>query len=304
MSVEMKYIGTIAAIAMTIEQDEEPDAAEVVGELLARDRPPAARRRPLRARGPSGSPSGGTQRMWPSVASGTYRRYSSSRSEPRRRRWTMDRPAAARAAASGAATSECAVTIRSRSFARRRARRPWTPGTARATGSIAAGVAVDRDLELDLRSVPRGELVERARGDELARGEEPDPVAQGLDLAQDVRREQDGEVALLHEPPEQREQLLHARRVDRDRRLVEDQDGRLLDQGVGDAEALAHAAGVRLGLAVGGVLEADLVEQLVDPGLGVGTRDAVELGGVAQVLAAGHAAVEADVVGQVADACA
>ena len=54
-------------------------------------------------------------------------------------------------------------------------------------------------------------------------------------------------------------------------------------------------------LLVGGVLEADLVEQLVDPRLRDGAGDAVELGGVAQVLAAGQAAVEADVVGQVAD---
>ena len=162
-------------------------------------------------------------------------------------------------------------------------------------------VAVDRDLELDPLVRAAGELLERPGGDEAARGEEADPVAQRLDLAQDVRREQDRQVALGDEAPEQREQLLDARRVDRDRRLVEDEDRRLLDQGVGDAEALAHAARVRLGLLVGGVVEPDLVEQLVDPRLGDGPRQAVELGRVAQVLAAGQAAVEAHVVGQVAD---
>ena len=71
-----------------------------------------------------------------------------------------------------------------------------------------------------------GELLERPGRDEPALREEPDPVAQGLDLAEDVRGQQDREVALLDQAPEQREQLLDAGRVDRDRRLVEDEDRR------------------------------------------------------------------------------
>ena len=199
-----------------------------------------------------------------------------------------------------AATSLCAVTIRSRS-SRGSGSTARTPGTARATGSMAAGspsIATSRSMRW---SVPRASSSSGPAATSLPWAKNPTRSHERLDLAQDVRREQDREVALLHEPAEHREQLLHARRVDGDRRLVEDQDGGLLDQRVGDAEALAHAAGVRLGLAVGGVLEADLVEQLVDPGLRDGPGDAVELGGVAQVLAAREAAVEPDVVGQVAD---
>src|SRR4051812_26107184 len=113
--------------------------------------------------------------------------------------------------------------------------------------------AVDRDLELDLAIRAAGELVERPRGDEPSRREEPDAVAQRLDLPEDVRREEDREVALGHEPAQERKELLDARGVDRDGRLVEDQHGRLLDERVGDAQALAHAARVRVRPLVGGV---------------------------------------------------
>ena len=183
----------------------------------------------------------------------------------------MDSPAAASAAASGAATSPFAMTMRRRSWRSSGA----DVGDARngpRDGIDRRRVAVDRDLELDPLVRAAGELLERPGGDEAARREEPDPVAQRLDLAQDVRREQHGQVALGDEAPEQREQLLDARRIDRDRRLVEDQDGRLLDQRVRDPEPLAHAARVGLGLLVRGVVEADLVEQLVDPRLGLGAR--------------------------------
>src|SRR4029077_10957926 len=86
------------------------------------------------------------------------------------------------------------------------------------------------------------ELLEGPGGGEPALREEPDPVAQGLDLAEDVRGQQDREVALLDQAPEQGEQLLDAGRVDRDRRLVEDEDRGLLDQRIRDAEALGPGA--------------------------------------------------------------
>ena len=219
---------------------------------------------------------------------------------PRRRRWTRVSPAAASAAASGAARRRrghdaqplLALVGPTSSHARDgRARRGRSPSGAPsiATSSWTAW------------SEPRGELLERPGGDEAAGGEEPDPVAQRLDLAQDVRREQDGQVALVDEAPEQREQLLDARRVDRDRRLVEDQDRRLLDQGVGDAQPLAHAAGVGVGALVGRVARGGPRGAARRSAPRPRERgDAVELRRVAQVLATGQAAVEADVVGQVA----
>ena len=95
---------------------------------------------------------------------------------------------------------------------------------------------------------------------------------------------------------------IDADRVDRRRRLVEDQDVGILDQRVGDAEALEHAARVRVDAVVGAIGHADLLEDLVDLRLRIGPRDAVQASRVAQVLAPGHAVVEADAVRQVADA--
>ena len=105
----------------------------------------------------------------------------------------------------------------------------------------------------------------------------------------------------MDERAEEIEDLDHAKRVDGGRRLVEDEDVRRLHQRVRDAEALLHAARVRLDAVVGTVGQTDLLEDLVHRGLGLATFEPVEAGRVAQVLAAGEAAVEADGVGEVAD---
>ena len=92
-----------------------------------------------------------------------------------------------------------------------------------------------------------------------------------------------------------------AERVDADRRLVEDEHARVLDQGIGDPEPLAHPARVLAGLPIGGVGQSDPVEDLGQAVLGEATAQAVERRGVAQVLTAAEVAIEAGVVGQVAD---
>ena len=110
----------------------------------------------------------------------------------------------------------------------------------------------------------RAQLVDRADADEAAGREDADPVADRLDLVEEVAREQDREAALVDEPPQQLEDLDHAERVDRGGRLVEDEQVGRLDEGVGDAEPLAHAARVGLDRVVGAIGEADLREDLVD----------------------------------------
>ena len=74
--------------------------------------------------------------------------------------------------------------------------------------------------------------------------------------------------ALADEAAEQVQHLDHAQRVDRGRRLVEDQDVGILDQRVGDAEPLEHAPRVGVDPVIGPGGQPDLVEDLVDRRLG------------------------------------
>ena len=163
-----------------------------------------------------------------------------------------------------------------------------------------------RGLEADLERRPA--VAEQARQpgdgplpDQPAGGEDADPVAHGLDLGQEVAREQDGQAAVVHERAQEVEDLDHAERVDRGGRLVEDEDVGRLHERVRDAEALLHAARVRLDAVVGAVGQADLFEDLVHRRLAFLALEAVEASRVAQVLAAGEAAVEPDSVGKIAD---
>ena len=89
-----------------------------------------------------------------------------------------------------------------------------------------------------------------------------------LDLVEQVARQQDGHPPLAHEPSQQLQHLDDAERVDRRGRLVEDQHVGILDQRVGDAETLEHAARVGVGPVVGAIGQPDLLEDLVDGRLG------------------------------------
>ena len=149
-----------------------------------------------------------------------------------------------------------------------------TSGSARsavAARSTSAGVG---ELELDLddrRAIAElgGQLRDGALPDEPTGGEDPDPVAHRLDLGQQVAREHDREAAFVDELAQQVQDLDDAERVDRGRRLVEDEQVRRLDQRVGDAEPLAHAARVGLDRIVRPVGQADVGEDLVDGRLGL-----------------------------------
>ena len=94
-----------------------------------------------------------------------------------------------------------------------------------------------------------GELGDGPHPDEAPVGEDPDPVAYALDLIEQVAGQENGRAPLADEPPEQLQDLGDTDRVDRGRRLVQDEDVRVLDECVGDAEALEHAprVGVRPG---------------------------------------------------------
>ncbi len=123
----------------------------------------------------------------------------------------------------------------------------------RAIGRVEADFQLRRAV-----AEARGQLLERALADEPARGEDADPVAHRLDLVEQVAGQQDGQAALVGQPPEQVQDLDHAERVDGRGRLVEDEQVGVLDQGVGDAQALEHAPRVRLDQGVGAIGQTDL----------------------------------------------
>ena len=79
--------------------------------------------------------------------------------------------------------------------------------------------------------------------------EDRDPVADPLDVGEDVGREQDGGRAA--EAGDEVEDVAPALRVEGAHRLVEDDDGWPMDERPGDPEPLAHPARVGAGAAVG-----------------------------------------------------
>ncbi len=165
-------------------------------------------------------------------------------------------------------------------------------GGARAAGAEPApGRRVDRRRRLAAqrrRRPPRARLGRRdrveqrlcvgvqrllvnglARSDlaELAEIHDADPVADLLDQGEVVRDEQIGEAELAAELLEEVEHLRLDQHVERGDRLVADEQRRLERDRAGDRDPLRLPARqlARVPLAVPGRVEADQVEQLVDP---------------------------------------
>src|SRR5690606_1159688 len=130
-----------------------------------------------------------------------------------------------------------------------------------------------------------------------------DPVAH-LDGLVDVVGDEDDRLA--HVGLDAQELVLQAvpgDRIDRPERLVHDQD-RLVGPGrPGDADALALSTGelLRVAVAVLGGVEADQLEELVDPGGDALLLPAQQLRDHADVLGHGHVGEQADLLDDVAD---
>ena len=133
----------------------------------------------------------------------------------------------------------------------RQADRPPPPrGAACTAGRPAQCVrragrpAPSREGELDdvLAAEPGDQLGRRAQGDHLAVIDDRHPVAQPLGLVHVVRRQQDGP-ALGAEAADDVPELPARLRVEAGRRLVEEQQLRVADQGAGHRQPLLLAAG-------------------------------------------------------------
>ncbi len=122
-----------------------------------------------------------------------------------------------------------------------------------------------------------------------------DLVGEPVGLVEVLRGQEHGR-ALLDQTLDDLPQAQATAGVEPGRGLVEEQDGRLGDQGSGEVEAPAHAARVGLDRAVGGFVELEAVEQLVAARLGLPPTRAVEAADHGQVLEPGQVLVDGGVL--------
>jgi len=109
-------------------------------------------------------------------------------------------------------------------------------------GHAAEGVSGDRRIELDLHSAdrPAPEGLDRLDRHELAVTDDPDPVCTLLDLAQDMRRHEDGLAGRARLGDELEEPLLDDG-IEAAGRLVEDQELGLVHERLHHPDLLAIA---------------------------------------------------------------
>ena len=134
-------------------------------------------------------------------------------------------------------------------------RRAFAPALATSTPGSRGSVGAARRSHLDRLRAQVAQLGERALVDEPALAQDPDSVAERLDLAEDVRREEDGLAALLRLGHGLAEGHLH-QRVEAARRLVEDQEVGAARERGDQLHLLAVAVRERAHLLAGVELEA------------------------------------------------
>ena len=105
----------------------------------------------------------------------------------------------------------------------------------------------------------RPDCAEVPRGGQLSVHEKEDGVGDAFDLLKDMRRDHDG-APFAREPlqePLEVDALLGIGAVER---LVQKKNLRIVDERPGEADSLAHAAGIGADPAIGGILEFDMVD--------------------------------------------
>ena len=192
--------------------------------------------------------------------------------------------------APGRATARSRVPKR---YASSSAASPRTAARA-ANGSDAGG-----HLE-EAAGQPFLQVGRRPLGDQFPLQEEGEAVAL-LRFVHVVRRDEDGHPAprgqLVDEVPEDPPPL----RVDAPRRLVEEEELRLVEERSGEGDALAPAGRERLGQIAAEAREAEPFGQLADPVREAGVREAVGRAEEPEVLLHGQVEVEGELLAHVAE---
>ena len=114
-----------------------------------------------------------------------------------------------------------------------------TPGIAASTGAASAPCASTCTYSVSAPLQPRGQVLRRVDGDDPALVDDDDALAGLRDLGKDVRAEDDRVVA--GEAANQLARLDDLLRVEARGRLVEDQHLRVVNQRLGEADALPVA---------------------------------------------------------------
>ena len=167
----------------------------------------------------------------------------------------------------------------------------------------ARGARAARVGELDVHGrLPHARRQRRRRslGDELAARDDADAVGELLGLLEVLGGEEHGRAVVVqraHLAPQRRA----AARVEAGGRLVEEQHVRPVHEREREVEPPAHAARVAADAAVGGLGEADALEQLHGAGARLGGAQPVQRALHAQQLAAGHQRVDRRLLQRYAD---
>ena len=141
---------------------------------------------------------------------------------------------------------------------------------------------------------------QRGRPEEPSRVDRQQVIADPLDLAQQVRGEDDGDPELGAGAPDEVQHLVAAGRVEPVGGLVEEQQPRVVDERLGELDALLHAGRVAADGPVALLVQADVPEDLGRPlASGVG-RQAGDAGHVGHELGGAHVGGQAVVLGRVA----
>jgi len=135
--------------------------------------------------------------------------------------------------------------------------------------------------------------------DEPAPVDDRDLGGHGLDVADDMRR-QDND-ALARQVGEQAAEAHPLLGVEAGRGLVDDQQPRVVEQCLGDAYPLPHAAGEAAERPAAGRGEVHQLEQLVDAGAGAAPGKALDRRQVGEELAGAQVGIDAEVLRQVAE---
>ncbi len=147
--------------------------------------------------------------------------------------------------------------------------------------------------DLDGRSGDlRLQRVRRALGDDPPVVDDPDAVGEHVGLLEVLRGQEDGHALVLGQPPHLLPQRGPALDVEPGGRLVEEEDARAVDEREREVEPALHPARVAADLAIGRVVEADAVEQLVRTRPALRARQRLEARLQPQVLAAGEQRIE------------